>query len=212
MIKQVLLMLSLFTLGLVSATADDAEPYIAGTHYDVINPPIRVVEPGKIELAEFFWYGCGHCYTFEAVIGQWKKTMPDDVSFRGIPAVWRGVMELHAKAYYTAQALGVLDTMSPVIFRAMNEERKPLGSDAEIEALFVANGVSSEDFNKAYNSFGVNSQVSQGVAAAKGARVTGTPSLMVNGKYLISAGKAGDQASMLKVAEYLIEQERASAN
>ena len=66
MIKQVLLMLSLLTLGLASATADDAETYIAGTHYDLINPPIRVVEPGKIELAEFFWYGCGHCYTFEA--------------------------------------------------------------------------------------------------------------------------------------------------
>ena len=212
MVKQVLLMLSLLTLGLASATADDAETYIAGTHYDLINPPIRVVEPGKIELAEFFWYGCGHCYTFEAVIGQWKKTMPDDVSFRGIPAVWRGVMELHAKAYYTAQVLGVLDTMNPVIFRAMNEEGKPLGSDAEIEALFVANGVSREDFNKAYNSFGVNSQVSQGVAAAKGARVTGTPSLMVNGKYLISAGKAGDQAAMLEVAEYLIEQERPDAD
>ena len=155
MIKQVLLMLSLLTLGLASATADDAETFVAGTHYDVINPPIRVVEPGKIELAEFFWYGCGHCYTFEPNLEQWKKTMAEDVNFRGIPAVWRPVMELHAKAYYAAEALGVLDTMHPIIFQAMNVDGKPLANEAEIAALFTANGVSAEDFAKAFNSFGV---------------------------------------------------------
>ena len=119
-------------------------------------------------------------------------------------------MELHAKAYYTAEALGVLDIMHPIIFQAMNVDRKPLASQAEIAALFTANGVSEADFTKAFNSFGVSSQVRQGVAVGKAAQITGTPALMVNGKYQVSGRKAGGQAGMLKVVDYLIEKERAA--
>ncbi len=125
--------------------------------------------------------------------------------------MWGGAMELHARAFYAAQALGILDKMSPVIFQAMNVDRKPLRNEAEIAALFVEHGVSEEDFNKAFNSFGVASQVRQANATARSARITGTPSLMVNGKYLITARKAGSSANMLKVADYLVEKERAAA-
>lgn len=216
MIKKLLLTLSLLAFSLTCAAAEEAakaetpKEYVAGTDYDVINPPVRSVDPAKIEVAEFFWYGCGHCYSFEPMIEPWKKKLPADVSFRGIPAVWQGNMELHAKAYYTAEALGVLDTMHPVLFQAMNVDRKPLASQAEIAALFVANGVSEEEFNKAFTSFGVSSQVRQAIASAKAAQITGTPALMVNGKYHISGRKAGTQSDMLKVADYLIEQERAA--
>ncbi|HEY6131417.1 MAG TPA: thiol:disulfide interchange protein DsbA/DsbL, partial [Halioglobus sp.] len=178
--------------------------------YDLISPPVRTVEPGKIEVMEFFWYGCGHCYSFEPMLEQWKKNLPKDVSFHGIPAIWQEKMELHAKAYYTAEALGVLDTMHPVIFKAMNVDHKPLSSLEDIAALFTANGVSAEDFDKTFNSFGVSSQVRQAVATGKAAQITGTPALMVNGKYHISGRKAGSQADMLKVADYLIQQERAA--
>jgi len=212
MFKKLLLALSLLTFGL-SCTAEEGATetaYVEGTHYELINPPVRAVSPDKIEVAEFFWYGCGHCYAFEPMLEQWRKSMPEDVSFRGIPAVWRDVMELHARAYYTADALGVLDTMHPVIFQAMNVDRKPLASEDEIAALFVANGVSAEDFHKAFNSFGVTSQVNQGIAVGKSAKITGTPSLMVNGKYQISARQAGGQAEMLKVVDFLVEKERAA--
>lgn len=219
MIKKLLLAFSLLVYGVTGVAADEApqadavKEYVAGTDYDVINPPVRAIDPNKIEVAEFFWYGCGHCYSFEPILEPWREKLPDDVVFRGIPAVWQGKMELHAKAYYTAEALGVLDTMHPVIFQAMNVDRKPLASEKEIAALFVANGVSEEAFNKAFNSFGVNSQVKQGIAAAKAAQITGTPALVVNGKYHISGRKAGTQSDMLKVADYLIEKERqAKAN
>lgn len=211
MIKQIMLTVSLLVFGICGAVADNAaKTYVAGTDYDLISPPVRAVDPDKIEVAEFFWYGCSHCYSFEPMLEQWKKTLPDDVSFRGVPAVWRDNMELHAKAYYTAQVLGVLDPMQMVIFQAMNVDNKPLSSQAEIAALFVANGVSEEDFNKAFNSFGVKSQVSQGIATAKAAKLEGTPALMVNGKYYISSRKTGSQANMLKVADFLIAQERAA--
>ena len=211
MIKQLLLTLSLLAIGLsCSAGEDAAKNYVAGTDYDLINPPVRAGDSNKIEVAEFFWYGCSHCYSFEPVLEQWKKTLPEDVGFRGVPAVWRDVMELHAKAYYAAEALGVLDIMHAVIFQAMNVDRKPLASQAEIAALFTANGVSEADFTKAFNSFGVSSQVRQGIALGKAAQITGTPALIVNGKYHVSGRKAGGQAGMLKVVDFLIEQERAA--
>lgn len=211
MINKLLLTLSLLVFGLSCSAAEDvAKTYVAGTDYDLITPPVRSVTPDKIEVAEFFWYGCSHCYSFEPVLEQWKATLPEDVSFRGVPAVWAEKMELHAKAYYTAEALGVLDTMHPVIFQAMNVDRKPLASEAEIAALFKANGVSEADFKKAFDSFGVTSQVRQAVATGKAAKITGTPALMVNGKYHVSGRKAGGQAEMLEVVDFLIEQERAA--
>ncbi|MEZ5570659.1 MAG: thiol:disulfide interchange protein DsbA/DsbL [Halioglobus sp.] len=212
MIKQVLLTLSLIAFGMSCAAGEEAATtYEAGTDYDVITPPVRAIDTSKIEVAEFFWYGCSHCFHFEPILEAWKKTLPADVSFRGIPAVWQEKMVLHAKAYYTAEALGVLDTMHPVLFNAMNVDRKPLASQQEIAALFVANGVSEDDFNKMFESFGVKMQVEQAISLAKAAQITGTPALMVSGKYHVSGRKAGTQADMLKVVDYLIEKERAAA-
>ena len=142
------------------------------------------------------------------MITQWKKTLPEDVDFHGSPAMWNAPMELHARAYYTAQVLGVLDTMHTALFRAMNVERKRLASEDEIAAVFIANGVSAEDFDKAFNSFGVDAQVRQASARMRSAKVTGTPALMVNGKYHISTRKSGSQAAMIDTANYLIEKER----
>jgi thiol:disulfide interchange protein DsbA len=216
MTKRLLLTLALLVVApaliwvALSPAVVAGEQYEEGTHYDLIDPVVRTADPDKIEVAEFFWYGCGHCYTFEPVVMQWKKTLADDVDFRGSPAVWNPKMELHARAFYAAEVLGVLDTMHPVIFQAMNVDRKRLDSEEEIAALFVANGVSAEDFSKAFNSFGVNSQVRQANSRARAAKITGTPSLMVNGKYRIDTRKAGSQANMLKIADYLVEKERAA--
>ena len=212
MIKRLLLSLTLLAplaLWAVAPGAAAQEDYVEGKDYELITPAVRTADPDKIEVAEFFWYGCGHCYTFEPVLSQWKKTLPEDVDFQGSPAIWNAKMEIHARAFYTAKLLGVLDTLHPVIFQAMNVDRKRLSSEEEIKELFTANGVAAEDFDKAFNSFGVSSQVRQANSRARAAKITGTPALMVNGKYLISARKAGSQSEMLKVAEFLVEQERA---
>jgi len=208
MLKQMMLALSVAVLLPLTAVAED---WKEGEHYDLISPPIRTADSSKIEVVEFFWYGCGHCYNFEPMIGQWKKTLPDGVDFIGSPAVWNKPMELHAKAYYTAEVLGVADTMHTILFQAMNVDGKRLASDDEIKSLFTANGVSPKDFDKAYNSFGVSSQVRQANSRARAAKITGTPEMMVNGKYRISTRKAGSQARMLEIADYLIEQERDSS-
>jgi len=210
MFKQFLLAVTLLLSGLACA-ADGGDTYKAGEHYDIIAPAIRTANPDKIQVTEFFWYGCGHCYNFEPLIGNWKKSLGDDVVFQGSPAVWAPQMELHSKAYYAAQVLGVLDTMHLPLFQAMNVDRKRLASEGEIAALFEANGVAEADFVKAYNSFGVSSMVRQASSRAKAAKITGTPEIMVNGKYRVTTRKAGSQAKMLEIVDYLIEQERAAA-
>ena len=210
--KNLLLSLSLLALAPLLACAQAAgDTYVEGENYDLITPPVRTANPDKIEVAEFFWYGCGHCYTFEPMIAAWKKTLPEDVAFRGSPAMWNKLMELHARAFYAAEVLGLLEQMNPVLFQAMNVDGKRLSSESEIQDLFVANGVDAEKFAKAFNSFGVTSQVNQASARAKAAQITGTPAIMVNGKYHVSTRKAGSQADMLKVADFLIAKERAAA-
>ncbi len=100
--------------------------------------------------------------------------------------------------------------MHGALFAAMHVDRKRLASEAEIRSIFVANGVPAADFDKAFRSFGVGSQARQASALARSARVTGTPEMMVAGKYRISTRKAGSQANMLKIADFLIDRERAA--
>ena len=195
---------------LLACAQTEGETYVAGKDYDLISPPVRTADADKIEVVEFFWYGCSHCYSFEPILATWKKTLDEDVVMRGSPAIWNKTMELHARAFYTAEVLGVQDKMNPVIFQAMNVDRKRLLTEAEIQALFTANGVDVEDFSKVFNSFGVTSQVNQANARARAAKITGTPAVMVNGKYHISTRKAGSHADVLKVADFLIEKERAA--
>lgn len=203
-----LVLMALVALPLMALSAL-AEEWVEGEHYDVITPALRG-KSDKIEVTEFFWYGCTHCYSFEPQIAQWKKSLDDDVVVVGSPAMWNALMEVHAKAFYAAQVLGVLDKVHMPLFQAINVDRKRLDSEDELAALFAANGVAREDFQRAFNSFGVGSQVRQANSRARSARITGTPAMMVAGKYRISTRKAGSQANMLKLATFLIEKERAA--
>ena len=208
--KKLLFVFGLLLLAPLVAVAAETV-YTEGVHYDLVSPPLRNRDPGKVEVVEFFWYGCGHCYNFEPLLVQWKKTLPEDVDFTPSPAMWNPAMGIHAQAFYTAQALGVLDPVHGALFAAMNVDHKRLASEAEIRQLFVANGVDGAAFDGTFRSFGVNSQVRQADARARGARITGTPEMVVAGKYRISTRKAGSQAGMLKIADYLIQKEQLQA-
>jgi thiol:disulfide interchange protein DsbA len=210
-LRNSILIAAALLLTTISCQAQESADFVAGTHYDVISPAVRTRNTDKIEVVEFFAYSCGHCYNFEPMLQQWKGKLADDVVLVPSPAIWSAPMEPHAKAFFTAQALGVLDKLHNALFAAMHVDRKRLASEGEIRAIFVANGVSAEDFNKAYRSFGVGSQVRQASALIRSARVTGTPEMMVAGKYRISTRKAGGQANMLKIADFLIERERERA-
>lgn len=187
-----------------------AEEFEAGKDYEVLPAPVITHDKSKVEVVELFWYGCTHCFHFEPMLNAWKAKQADDVDFLRVPAMWNSSMQLHAKAFYTAKALGVLDKMHPVIFHAMNVEHNRLRTEDAIAELFAKQGLDAEAFSKTFNSFGVNSQVKLAESRAKSYRLQGTPEMVVNGKYRLSTSLTGSQEKMLKVADFLIAKERAA--
>lgn len=203
----------------VTQASDEARPvpssatkinYEAGTHYEVLPQPVPTADPSKIEVAEIFWYGCGHCYDFEPLFEAWIQNQPEDVAVVRSPAMWdqQGIMERHARIYYTAKALGVLDKLHTATFEAMNLHRNQLESEEVIAKLFLDNGVSREDFDKTFNSFGVTSAVKQAESRLRGYRTQGTPEIVVNGTYRVSSRMTGGHQGMLDVTTYLIDKIR----
>lgn len=218
--------LSLLFAMLVSLTAcaQDNGQFKEGQHYQVLPQAVPQKDASKIEVTELFWYGCGHCYHFEPILDRWKKGKPEDVALRKVPAIWQPVMEVHARMYYVAEAMGVLDKMHQPIFSAINNERKMFatreGRDwnpdlKAIEALFNQHGADGAKAAKLMNSFAISSKVKQGSASQRAYQLSGTPEVVVAGKYRISTslpgfkGKSDGQQMMLEVADYLIAKERA---
>ena len=192
----------------LSLHAAPPEAYVEGTHYMRLPEPVRTANPDRIEVVEVFWYGCIHCFHFDPMLERWRAELPKDVDFHRSPALWNKPMAIHAQAFYAAQALGVLDRMHEPLFRALNEERKRLDTEDELAAFFAEHGVPDADFRKAFNSFGVQASVKQADARARSYRVSGTPEVIVNGKYSLSARTAGSPENMLKVMDFLIAKER----
>lgn len=210
LIATVSLTLVAYAAAAFSALVVAEERWVEGQHYQTLTPPVAVGRGSDVVVTEFFWYGCGHCYTFEPMLTAWGKQLPEDAVVQPSPAVWNDPMRIHAKAYYIAEVLGVKETLHPVIFDAMHVQRKRLVSRLELRDLFEDNGVDPAQFDKAFDSFGVDSQVRQADARARSAKISGTPSLMVAGKYLIETRAAGSQTNMLEIARYLIDKELAA--
>lgn len=195
-------------LGLAVALPAAAQEYREGEHYTRLAEPVSAPRPGKIEVAEIFSYACGHCFNFESVIEQWKADLPEDVNFVRWHVKWDKMTENLARALYTAQALKVMDTVHPALFQAIHLERKRVNNQKQIGEIFVKHGVDQATFDKTFTSFGIDSQVTQGDARIKGAKIRGTPSLLVDGRYVIEARAGINHEDMLKIADYLIAQAR----
>ena len=185
-----------------------AQEYEAGKHYEVLPSPVMTYDKNKIEVVELFWYGCGHCFKFEPMVKGWKDKLAADVDFRAMPAMWNDTMKLHAKAFYVAKALGIFDKTHAPFFSAMHVKKQRFKDEGSIAKFFAAYGVDEKTFEKTIKSFGITSQVNLAESRARSYRMQGTPEIIVNGKYRVSSGMTGGQPQMLKVASYLIEQER----
>jgi protein dithiol oxidoreductase (disulfide-forming) len=182
-----------------------------GRHYQRLSPAQPTSSgPDVIEVAEVFWYGCPHCYEFEPFVQDWKSRAPEGVSVVSIPATWNPLLQLHARAFYTAEYLGVLEDTHMAFFREYHERRNPLDSEARIRDFFTRQGVDGADFDRGWNSFGVQSRLQRAEQLARRYRVTGVPMLVVNGKYAVDGRSAGGLRQMLDVAEELIVLEKAA--
>ena len=175
--------------------------------YEPVTPPQPVQNPDKIEVIEFFWYGCPHCYHFEPELAAWLKSKPANVEFIRQPAVFSDLWAKHAKAFYTAEVLGVEDKLHADFFDAIQNKKQKLVTEDELAKFFVEHGVKEAEFHSAYNSFGVDAKMRQAEGMGKRYGITGVPSLIINGKYRVTGPSAKSQENMLPVANELIKQE-----
>ncbi|MGE3846457.1 MAG: thiol:disulfide interchange protein DsbA/DsbL [Gammaproteobacteria bacterium] len=185
-----------------------AEDVVAGKHYQEIKPAVPTsVAADKVEVVELFWYGCPHCYAFEPQLKEWLANKPDYVEFVRVPAVFAHNWEIHARAYYAAQQLGVLDKIHPLLFEAIHREGRKVFSLEEVQGFFADQGVPEAEFKKAYESFDVDTKARHAIALTRQYGITGVPAVIVNGKYRTSGQEAGDYATLLKVVETLADKE-----
>lgn len=198
----------LWLTGSLALAHAQAAPYQAGKHYVALPAPASTQEPDKIEVAELFWYGCGHCFTLEPLIQSWKKTLPEDVHFRQVPALFGNVWNLHGQMFYTLESLGKLEEVHPAIFQAIHNQNNRLDNEKAMLEFVAPYGIEADEFKRAWGSFGVRSKMDQANRLARAYRATGVPTLIINGKYRIEGGMVGGFEEMLKVAEFLVEQER----
>lgn len=202
--SSVILALSLWS----AISVANAEPWVAGEHYRVLDNPVRTVSDNGVEVAEVFWYGCPHCYNFKPLAEAWEENAPDYVNYVKLPAALGRSWEPHAYAFYALEAMGELDKVHDALFDALAGERRPLNTPEALADFVAGYGVDAEKFLENYNSFGVRAKVQQAQAKIRGARITGTPTMLVDGKYVVTASMAGSYENTLKVVEYLVEKER----
>jgi thiol:disulfide interchange protein DsbA len=205
--------LFLFLAAFLPLAAGAAEPYQEGVHYARIVPAQPVDSaPGKAQVTELFWYGCPHCYELEPHVAAWLKKKPPQVEFERMPAVFRTNMwHTHAKAFYAAEALGVLDRVHGDLFSAIHEKRQPLATEDQLAQFFADRGVPAAEFRDAFNSFAVETKVNRAMALSKAYGISGVPSIVVAGKYRVEGGMAGSYENMLRIAEYLALREARAA-
>ena len=192
------------------ACAQSGDPYQEGEHYAELSKAVATSDASKIEVVELFWYGCPHCYALEPAVESWKEQMPADVKFVRMPAVLNKTWEIHARAYYAAQALGVLKKTHQPLFDALHTKRQSLFSQDTLAAFYAQYGVAEADFNKAFKSFPVSGQISRVSKAQREYRTTGVPEVIVNGKYKVSGTMKAGASGLFDVVDFLIEKERAA--
>ena len=202
-------MLKKYLLAFMLIFAFSSSTQAESSGYEELSRPQPTQTPDKVEVIEFFWYGCPHCYSFEPALSEWLKNKPENVEFIRIPAVFSKLWGKHAKAYYTAEALGVVDKVHADFFDAIQNKRQKLTSEDDLADFFAAHGVDKQAFHEAYNSFLVDAKLRQAQAMAPRYGVTGVPAIIVNGKYKVTASLAKSQDNMINVMNELIKKESA---
>lgn len=195
---------------LLGLSAAMAQAPIAGKDYDLVSPAQPTDAKNKVEVVEFFSYGCPHCNDFEPVLAKWIKSQnKDQVEVHRIPVTFgRDVWVPLAKMYYTLEALGEVDRLHGAVFDAIHNQRVPLNVEATQFDWIASKGVDRKKYTDLYQSFTIQSKVARAQQIAAAFKISGVPTLAVNGKYQTSASKAGGFEPMLNVVDQLVATEK----
>jgi protein dithiol oxidoreductase (disulfide-forming) len=188
----------------------DASRFQLGRHYHRLSPTQPTSSgPEQVEVAEVFWYGCPFCYAFQPHIERWHERKPDHVSFVRLPAVWNPLVRLHARAYYTAEELGLIDEVHAELFHAIHEQGNPLDSEQALESFFARFGVDAEEFHRAYDSYAVHTRLERAEELARRYRIASVPVVVINGRYTTDANMAGGYEQLVELIDVLAAREAA---
>lgn len=199
-----------------AAAASLAAPVLAqggpreGRDYRLVKPVQNTeAPPGKLEVLEFFWYGCPHCNSLEPTLVQWARALPPDVVFKRVHVPFGD--RRHQQLFYTLEAMGKAEEMADKIFRAIHVDRDRLDTPEKMVALLSRHGIDGKQFNETWESFAVRTRMRRGSQLSEAYGIDGVPALAVNGRYVTAPSMAGSNPGALKVVEYLLAQERQRA-
>ena len=182
---------------------------VEGTHYVRLSQPVPAGPAGKIEVIEFFWYGCPHCNAFEPTLEPWVKQLPADVAFHRVPVAFSAEpFVAHQRIFYALDSLGLVAAMHRKVFYAIHNDRLRLDKPADISAFMGRNGVDAAKFMQAYDSFAVQAKGKQATQQAAAYKIDGVPAIGIQGRYYTSGSLAGTNEKALAVADVLIQRVR----
>jgi protein dithiol oxidoreductase (disulfide-forming) len=211
MLRSPVLAVLVLLVGALSAPLQSVAEFKEGVHYERLPVAVETRNPQKVEVVEVFSYACIHCRNFQPEIEAWLERAPEDVDFQRLPATFNDTWKALAQAFYTAEALGVTDQVHEAIFSAIHDRGRNVADRALMAELFQTTaGVTAQRFEQVYNSFSVRSRVQQADARGRAYRLTGTPSLIVDGRYRVDARATGGGAAMLDVVNHLVDERRAA--
>lgn len=184
-----------------------AKDYTEGKHYTQMGEARSTQSGNKIEVLEFFWYGCPHCYRFEPAINKWKKSKPENVHFERVPAPLNPKWMPHTKAYYALELMGKGEDYHQALFEAIHVKRQRIFTTEAIADFLADQGVDKKAYMDSVKSFAVEMRARRAMQLGKAYNLNGVPALAVNGKYTVSATQAGSYDEMVNITNFLISKE-----
>nr|WP_315246698.1 thiol:disulfide interchange protein DsbA/DsbL [uncultured Albidiferax sp.] len=185
------------------------KPPVAGTDYLVLDKPAPTEAPaGKVEVVEFFWYACPHCFAFEPALSAWLKKLPKNVAFRRVPVVFQDSFVPPQKLYYTLEAMGQLEALHGKVFSAIHVERQKLDKDNLVIDWAAKQGLDKAKFLETYNSFSVATKVRKAGQLQEAYKVAGVPAMGVAGRFYTDGTQAQSMERGLTIVDYLVAQQK----
>ncbi|NBD21606.1 thiol:disulfide interchange protein DsbA/DsbL [Aquabacterium fontiphilum] len=198
---------------LLAASAQAQGQPVEGTNYVRLAQPAPVSAPaGKVEVVEFFWYGCPHCFHFEPFLESWAAKLPAEVAFRRIPVAFRErPFGIHQQLYFTIEAMGLMASLHPRVFKALHEERQRLDTPEAIGEFVARHGVDRARFMDVFSSFAIQTKCRQARSLTDAYRIDGVPAIGVAGRFYTSISLNGTPARTLATTDHLIQLSRRPA-
>jgi thiol:disulfide interchange protein DsbA len=193
-----------------AAGAPNTGRFRIGVDYQRLSPTQPTSSPpDQVEVAEVFWYGCPHCFHFDPMVEAWRAKKPEYVNFIRIPAVWNPLLQLHARAFYTAEALGKGAEMHSEFFKEIHERGNMLDTEQKLQDFFGRFGVDAAAFKTAFDSFAVHAKLQRADELNRRYRIGSVPTLIINGKYTTEGSQTGSYEDLLELATVLAAAEHA---